>query len=142
VLASFLERFINSSGNDASQLYSIEIGSGSCPLPSMVLSKCGVITETTDGSQDALNFSKSIFEDNGLNGYNLSVFNWNNPVPVDWVGKFDFLVASDVIYMSRNIPCIIKVIARCLKKNGMAIIVDPGRCFCDSFVDACQGYHQ
>ena len=62
---------------------------------------------------------------------------------VNWVdlpndlGKFDVVLASDVLYEHRYAPMVANVIAATLVRGGEAIVADPGRIALQEFLDEC-----
>lgn len=62
---------------------------------------------------------------------------------VDWVampddlGKFDVVLASDVLYEHRYAAMVADAIAKTLVRGGEAIVADPGRIALDEFREEC-----
>ena len=62
---------------------------------------------------------------------------------VNWVdmprdlGKFDVVLASDVLYEHRYAPLVANAIASTLVRGGEAIVADPGRIALQEFLDEC-----
>lgn len=62
---------------------------------------------------------------------------------VDWrsmpddLGKFDYVVACDVLYEKPNAEWIAEAYTRTLASGGTAIMADPGRIAIEEFLDAC-----
>ena len=62
---------------------------------------------------------------------------------VDWVsmpedlGKFDVVLASDVLYEHRYASMVADAIAKTLVRGGEAIVADPGRIALDEFLEEC-----
>ncbi|HEV7990512.1 MAG TPA: methyltransferase domain-containing protein [Gemmatimonadaceae bacterium] len=62
---------------------------------------------------------------------------------VNWVdmpkdlGKFDVVLASDVLYEHRYAPLVANAIATTLVRGGEAIVADPGRIALQEFLDEC-----
>jgi predicted nicotinamide N-methyase len=62
---------------------------------------------------------------------------------VNWVsmpaglGKFDLVLASDVLYEHRYAPLVADAIAQTLRKGGEAIVADPGRIALEAFREEC-----
>jgi predicted nicotinamide N-methyase len=62
---------------------------------------------------------------------------------VDWnylppdLGRFDVVLASDVLYEHRYAPVLAHVMAMTLVRGGEAIIADPGRIGMDAFLEEC-----
>jgi predicted nicotinamide N-methyase len=63
---------------------------------------------------------------------------------VDWVamppdlGKFDVVLASDVLYEHRYAAMVANAIAKTLVRGGEAIVADPGRIALDEFLEECR----
>ena len=62
---------------------------------------------------------------------------------VDWVsmpedlGKFDVVLASDVLYEHRYASMVADAIAKTLVRGGEAIVADPGRIALEEFLEEC-----
>src|SRR4051812_15205475 len=62
---------------------------------------------------------------------------------VDWtrlpadLGRFDVVLASDVLYEHRYAPLVAHAIAMTLVKGGEAIVADPGRIALEAFLEEC-----
>jgi predicted nicotinamide N-methyase len=62
---------------------------------------------------------------------------------VDWtampadLGRFDVVLASDVLYEHRYAPLVANAIATTLVRGGEAIVADPGRIALQGFLDEC-----
>lgn len=62
---------------------------------------------------------------------------------VDWVampgdlGKFDVVLASDVLYEHRYAAMVADAIAKTLVRGGEAIVADPGRIALEEFLEEC-----
>ena len=62
---------------------------------------------------------------------------------VDWVampddlGRFDVVLASDVLYEHRYASMVADAIAKTLVRGGEAIVADPGRIALDEFLEEC-----
>ena len=62
---------------------------------------------------------------------------------VNWVampedlGKFDVVLASDVLYEHRYASMVADAIAKTLRRGGEAIVADPGRIALDEFLEEC-----
>ena len=63
---------------------------------------------------------------------------------VNWValpgdlGKFDVVLASDVLYEHRYAAMVADAIAKTLVRGGEAIVADPGRIALDEFLEECR----
>jgi SAM-dependent methyltransferase len=62
---------------------------------------------------------------------------------VDWrdlpsdLGRFDLVVAADVLYERPYAQVVSRVIGQTLATGGRAIVADPGRVAADAFIAAC-----
>jgi predicted nicotinamide N-methyase len=65
---------------------------------------------------------------------------------VDWVampedlGRFDVVLASDVLYEHRYASMVAGAIAKTLVRGGEAIVADPGRIALDEFLEECSDW--
>jgi predicted nicotinamide N-methyase len=85
----------------------------------------GFATTATDYDADALAFATAnVRRATGMD-LQTRVLDWR-AVPAD-VGRYDVVVASDVLYEGRYPPLVAAAIARTLALEGEAIIADPGR---------------
>ena len=57
-------------------------------------------------------------------------------MPAD-LGKYDVVLASDVLYEHRYAAMVADAIARTLVRGGEAIVADPGRIALDEFLEEC-----
>lgn len=55
---------------------------------------------------------------------------------------YHLVIASDVMYMGNAVRPLARTIKRMLGEAGVAVVVDPGRCYCDDFVEVCGGRRQ
>jgi ETFB lysine methyltransferase len=62
--------------------------------------------------------------------------NWTE-MPAD-LGKFDVVLASDVLYEHRYAALVADAIAATLVRGGEAIVADPGRIALDEFLEECR----
>lgn len=54
-------------------------------------------------------------------------------------GRFDLMVASDVLYEQAYAGLVADVIASSLAADGVAFVADPGRVALPAFIEACEG---
>ena len=64
------------------------------------------------------------------------VLDWRN-IPAD-LGRFDRVVAADVLYESHHAAALAGVIARTLAPGGQALVADPCRTRAAGFMDVCR----
>lgn len=109
----------------------LELGCGA-GLVATAAALAGFSVCATDYYDDALRFTA------------LNVAAQTGEIPrtrlVDWrelptdLGRFDYVVASDVLYEQQYGPLVARAIDMTLKRDGEAIIADPGRIAVDEFV--------
>lgn len=114
----------------------LELGCGA-GLVAAAAALAGFDVCATDYYEDALQFAR------------VNVASLSGQIPrtrlVDWrelptdLGRFDYVVGSDVLYERSYGPLVARAIDVTLKRNGEAIIADPGRIAAEEFVrDAAQ----
>ncbi len=89
----------------------------------------------TDYYYDALEFAKVNVADATGKRIATRMVDWTE-MPED-LGKFDVVLASDVLYEHRYAAMVAEAIARTLVKGGEAIVADPGRIALDEFREEC-----
>jgi predicted nicotinamide N-methyase len=95
----------------------------------------GTVT-ATDYYDDALLFAAlNVAEATGRT-VATRMLNWAH-LPDD-VGRFDVVLASDVLYEHRYASLVADVIAATLVRGGEAIVADPGRIAVAEFLDECE----
>lgn len=113
----------------------IELGAG-VGLVAIAAALAGHDVLATDYYEDALAFTRAN-----------SARVLGRPLPtmlLDWravpstVGRFDLVLASDVLYESRYAALVAGVIDRLLAPGGTALVADPGRVATEAFVAACR----
>ena len=70
-----------------------------------------------------------------LGNYLGALVNWVE-MPTD-LGRFDVVLASDVLYEHRYASLVADAISRTLVRGGEAIVADPGRIALDEFLEEC-----
>jgi predicted nicotinamide N-methyase len=95
----------------------------------------GAEVTATDYYDDALEFAAlNVAEATGRTIATRMV-NWVD-MPRD-LGRFDVVLASDVLYEHRYAPLVANAIAATLVRGGEAIVADPGRIALQEFLDEC-----
>ena len=89
----------------------------------------------TDYYTDALAFTRANAWRNTGESPDARMIDWRH-FPSD-AGKFDLILASDVLYERTYAELIPGIIKRSLKRGGMAIIADPGRIGVPDFMEEC-----
>ena len=113
----------------------LELGCG-LGLVAIGAALAGAEVTATDYYEDALLFVKlNVLEATGRTIATRMV-NWVE-MPKD-LGRFDLVLASDVLYEHRYAPLVANAIASTLVRGGEAIVADPGRIALDAFLDECR----
>ena len=113
----------------------LELGCG-LGLVAIGATLAGAEVTATDYYDDALEFAAlNVAEATGRTIATRMV-NWVE-MPRD-LGKFDVVLASDVLYEHRYAPLVANAIATTLVRGGEAIVADPGRIALQEFLDECE----
>jgi predicted nicotinamide N-methyase len=112
----------------------LELGCG-VGLPSLVAAAAGFKVLATDYYAEALEFTEANAERNGLAGVDTRLVDWRR-LPDD-LGRFDVILAADVLYEKPQAALVAGVLDRCLAPGGWALVSDPGRRTADAFAAAC-----
>jgi len=113
----------------------LELGCG-LGLVSIAATLAGADVTATDYYDDALLFAQlNVMEASGRTPATRMV-NWTE-MPPD-LGRFDVVLASDVLYEHRYAPLVANAIASTLVRGGEAIVADPGRIALEGFLDECR----
>lgn len=115
-------------------LRAIELGCG-LGLPSLIAANAGFATTATDYYEDALRFAQRNAVHNLGREIATRLVDWT-AMPAD-VGRFDLVLAADVLYERRYAPLVARAVVQSLAEGGLALIADPGRRALDGFRDAC-----
>lgn len=107
----------------------LELGCG-LGLPSLCAARCKANVLATDYHPDNKEFFLKNVELNKLHTIEYSVLDWRNPAEL---GKFDFILGSDLIYERKMIPHLLECIKKYLAENGSFIYADPGRAALQEF---------
>lgn len=110
----------------------IELGAG-LALPSIVLRRLGFDPLATDHNEDALPFVALNAARNGVPGVRTALFDWRDPEPR--LGRFDLILAADVLYEARNINMLANCLPRLIAPGGVFLLADPGRHHLPVFLD-------
>jgi predicted nicotinamide N-methyase len=95
----------------------------------------GADVMATDYYEDALLFARLNVAEGTGRSIGTRLVNWV-AMPAD-LGKFDVVLASDVLYEHRYAPLVADAIAATLVRGGEAIVADPGRIAVDGFLQEC-----
>ena len=113
----------------------LELGCG-LGLVAIGAALAGAEVTATDYYEDALLFAKLNVLDASGRAIATRMVNWVD-MPAD-LGRFDVVLASDVLYEHRYAPLVANAIASTLVRGGVAIVADPGRIALDAFLDECR----
>jgi predicted nicotinamide N-methyase len=108
----------------------LELGCG-VALPSLALLARGVEVLATDYYQDALRFAQTNAGRNGLPPLPTALLDWR-AVPPD-LGRFDTVLAADVLYEQRNVAMLAGALPRLTAPGGRVLLADPGRTYLAEF---------
>jgi predicted nicotinamide N-methyase len=109
----------------------LELGCG-CGLVATCASIAGFDVVASDYYEDALRFARVNAQRNGAPPLRV--------LPLDWrhlrsdLGRFEVVLASDVLYERTYGPLMAKVLGQTLAKSGVAIVADPGRVAREEFL--------
>ncbi len=110
----------------------LELGCG-LGMVAIAAALAGADVTATDYYADALLFASLNAAESTGRMIATRLVDWN-ALPPD-LGKFDVVLASDVLYEHRYAALIAHAITMTLRRGGEAIIADPGRIAVSSFVD-------
>jgi predicted nicotinamide N-methyase len=108
----------------------LEVGCG-VALPSLALLARGVEVLATDYYDDALRFAEANAARNGLPPLPTSLLDWR-AIPPD-LGRFDLVLAADVLYEQRNVHVLADTLPRLVAPRGRVLLADPGRSYLGEF---------
>lgn len=124
-------------GMDLSGTRTIELGCG-LGLPSVVALDRGALVVATDTYEIALEFARYNARINTGRNLRVARLNWHSPVK-DNLGKFDLVLAADVLYERRNVASLMALIPDLLAPGGEVLISDPRRKEEPYFVERMKG---
>lgn len=110
--------------HDGTGLTLLELGCG-LGLPSLVAARAGFDVTATDYETAALEGVRFNATRNALPMVATRVLDWRCP-PAD-LGRYDRVVAADVLYESHHPAALAEVIAATLAPDGQALVADPCR---------------
>jgi predicted nicotinamide N-methyase len=112
----------------------LELGCG-LGLVAIGATLAGAEVTATDYYEDALEFAALNVADATGRTIATRMVNWVE-MPPD-LGRFDVVLASDVLYEHRYAALVANAIAATLVRGGEAIVADPGRIALREFLDEC-----
>lgn len=107
----------------------LELGCG-LALPSLVLARAGVPALCLDVHPDAAVFIAKNAEANRVPEPRFERRDWKQGIE----DRFDFILASDVLYDRAQAPTLLEFLERQLDPGGSAWIADPGRPYLETFL--------
>jgi predicted nicotinamide N-methyase len=112
----------------------LELGCG-LALPAIVAARQGFEATASDYEEDALEGVRYNAERNGAASLAIRLVDWR--APPDDLGRFDRVVAADVLYEKHHAVALAGMLARTLADDGLAFVADPGRARAAEFEPAC-----
>lgn len=101
----------------------LELGCG-VGLPSVVALDRGAEVTATDHYTIALDFTRQNAKTNTSRELDAIHLDWHSPTKED-VGKFDLILAADLLYEQRNVPALLELIPDLLGPNGEVLVSNP-----------------
>jgi predicted nicotinamide N-methyase len=108
----------------------VELGCG-IALPSIVAKRRGAEIAASDHNEDALAFARANSMRNALHDLDVALLDWRTRRPA--IGKFDVVIAADVLYEQRNAIALRELLPRIVAPAGKFVLADPGRRFLQQF---------
>lgn len=112
----------------------LELGCG-LGLPAIVAARRGFRATASDYEEAALEGVRYNADRNGAADLAVALLDWRR-LP-DELGRFDLVVAADVLYEKHHAVALAAVIARTLAAGGTALVADPGRARAVELEPAC-----
>ena len=103
----------------------VEIGCG-LAVPSIAAALAGGRVLATDWSDDALRFARANATRNGAR-IDTALVAWDDPGALTAPGRWDVVLASDLLYEGRNVPMLLELLPRLVEQQGVVLLADPGR---------------
>ena len=120
---------------DGHGLTLLELGCG-LGLPALVAARAGFTVTATDYEEPALEGVRFNAAKLGLPTIATRVVDWRRPP--DDLGRFDRVVAADVLYEPHHATALARVVAATLAPAGTALVADPCRLRAAEFPEACR----
>lgn len=126
---------------DLSEKSVVELGCG-VGLPSVVALGRGAGVTATDHYPEALDFARHNARANTGRELTTAHLDWHRPEGKG-AGRFDLVLAADVLYEQRNIPALAALIPDLLAPGGEALISSPKRRDAPEFSEMMEamGFH-
>lgn len=102
----------------------IELGCG-LAMPSLALQHRNIDVLATDYEPDGLTFARVNAARNGLGPLKTAHLDWRSPDAE--LGRFDLILAADVLYEQRNAMALAELLPQLIAPGGRVLIADPRR---------------
>jgi predicted nicotinamide N-methyase len=122
------------SGLDGSGRRAIELGAG-LGLPSLVAASVGYDATATDYYDDALRFVRRNAVRNLGRDLATALVDWRSLT--DGLGRFDLVLAADVLYERPYAPLVARAVVGSLASGGLGLVADPGRVALNACLAEC-----
>ena len=113
----------------------VELGCG-LGLPSLVAAARGAVVVATDWAADAISLLARNAARNAVE-LDAVVADWRDSSALP-PGRFDLILAADVLYEDRNAAPLLAMLSDRLAPGGRALVADPGRRHAATFVEAAE----
>lgn len=113
---------------------SVEFGAG-LGLPSLAAAQAGFAVTATDYYDDALLFARRNAVRNLGRDLTTAHLDWR--MPTAGLGRFDLVLAADVLYERPYAPLVARAVVGALAPKGVALIADPGRVALNACLAEC-----
>jgi predicted nicotinamide N-methyase len=110
---------------DLAGLRVLELGCG-LGAPSVVAAQRGARVLATDGAPEAVVFTAHNLAINDQTG-DVAQIDWTEPDAFADAGRFDLVIASDVLYRPANVDALTRLLPSLQEPGGHALIADPRR---------------
>lgn len=114
----------------------LEVGCG-LALPSLVAAKAGARVTATDFHRDVPEFLERNLKHNDVSVEFINL-DWRKTAEVKALGKFDFIIGSDIAYEAGQADFLATTLATLCHKESHIVLADPGRPYFQSLVDAIE----
>ena len=111
--------------------HALELGAG-LGLPSLALRWLGHEVLATDWYADALRFAEANAARLGLS-LSTRLLDWRSPPPD--LGRWNLVVAADVLYEQRNAHVLAPLLRHLVAPGGCVLVADPGRIYLGEFLN-------
>lgn len=111
----------------------LEIAAG-LGVVGLAMSRAGRRVIITDYDEDALAFVRASAARNAIVPFNVMPLDWRRPPPE----QYDMIVAADVLYETRNLKEVVRLIKACLAAGGLALVSDQNRSTAEGFPRVAQ----